>query len=85
MCLYNYGAKQTITKGLETRCTVTTKRIANLGTKFVLMPVFKVEATSPSLEQGSFPQLERYPFKELKAEETRKKGKMISKKEKKEG
>ena len=81
MCLYNYGAKQTITKGLETRCTVTTKRIANLGTKFVLMPVYEFEATSPSLKQGSLPQLERYPFKELKAEETSKKRKMITKKE----
>ena len=35
-------------------------------------------ATSPSLEQGSLPQLVRYPFKELKAKETRKKGKMIA-------
>ena len=37
-----------------------------------------VEATSPSLERGSLPQLVRHPFKELKAEETCKKWKMIT-------
>ena len=39
-----------------------------------------VQATSPSLEGGSLPQLVRHPSKETKAEETRKKGKMITKK-----
>ena len=42
-----------------------------------------VEATSPSLERGSLPQLLRHPSKESKAEETRNKGKMITKEEKK--
>ena len=37
-----------------------------------------VKATSPSLEQGSLPQLVRHPFKESKAEETRKKEKMTT-------
>ena len=37
-----------------------------------------VEAASPSLEPGSLPQLERHPSKGSKAEETRKKGKMIT-------
>ena len=36
-----------------------------------------VEATSPSLKQGSLPQSVRHPSKESKAEETLKKGKMI--------
>ena len=36
-----------------------------------------VEATSPSLEQGSLPQLVRHSSKESKAEETRKNRKMI--------
>ena len=36
------------------------------------------EAASPSLERGSLPQLVRHPFKELKAEETCKKWKMIT-------
>ena len=39
-----------------------------------------VEATSPSLEQGNLPQLVRHPSKESKAEETRKKGRMITQK-----
>ena len=38
-----------------------------------------VEGQSPSLEQGSLPRLVRHPSKESKAEETRKKGKMITK------
>ena len=36
-----------------------------------------VKATSPSLERGSLPQLVRHQSKELKAEDTRKKGKII--------
>ena len=38
-----------------------------------------VEATSPSQERGSLPQLVRHPSKESKAEETSKKGKIIKK------
>ena len=37
-----------------------------------------VEATSPSLKQGSLPQLVRHPSLESKAEETLKKGKLIA-------
>ena len=40
----------------------------------------KVEATSPSFEQGSLPWLVRHQSKVSKAEETRKNGKMIKKK-----
>ena len=42
-----------------------------------------VEVASPSLERGSLPELVRHPSKELKAEETHKKGKMNTIKEKK--
>ena len=38
-----------------------------------------VEATSAPLEQSSLPESVRHPSKELKAEETHKKGKMIKK------
>ena len=41
----------------------------------------RVEATSPSLKPGSLPQLVRNPSKESKAEETRTKGTMITKKQ----
>ena len=37
-----------------------------------------VEATSHSLKRGSLPQLVRHPSKESKAEETHKKGKIIT-------
>ena len=37
-----------------------------------------VQAASPSLERGNLHQLVRHPSKESKAEETRKKGKMIT-------
>ena len=37
-----------------------------------------VEAKSPALEGGSLPQLVRHPSKESNAEETRKKGKMMT-------
>ena len=41
-------------------------------------PVSIVKARSPSIERGSLPQLLRYPSKESNADETRKKGKMIT-------
>ena len=40
-----------------------------------------VEATSPSFKWGSIPQLVRHPSKESEAEETGKKGRMITEKD----
>ena len=46
--------------------------------EFIVAEGQMVKAISPSVERGSLPQLVRHPSKESKAEETHKKGKMIT-------